>query len=420
MRASLRRLAAGAAVPVFPVVGAGAREAVQDLALEPAVRVVDAPRPATVLLLAGQLPPALTDAADAAHDALAHPRCTVRWTPGSPEGLADAIVRAHRELLTGERPSEPPVLPDEDPAPWRGVGPYGQGGSGMTGGVPYGRPMAERADDRDGLTLDHLPVIVGPLFRAFPPGLTLDLKLHGDVVAEAAVGANPFDDAETALLARSLAPFWRALTEPVPIVELELARARQHLRWLAEALRIHELPALGQRVLALARRVTPGDADAVRGMLPALRRTRVLGWATRGVGVLGVEAREQVGAGPVARAAGRPDDARGADPAYRRLGFEPIVGQAGDAAALWRQRIGEAAQALDLAARAGNAPAGGHGVVEAPGGRLGSGSSPTGRLLPLLPELLSGMEWGEAVTTLTSLDLDLEQAAAAARLGVPR
>jgi hypothetical protein len=107
---------------------------------------------------------------------------------------------------------------------------------------------------------------------------------------------------------------------------------------------------------------------------------------------------------------------RAANPAYWRLRFEPIVGEGGDVAARWRQRIAEAAQALDLAARAGDARAGGVGQVEAPGGRLEPGSSATRRLLPLLPELLAGMEWGEAVTTITSLDLDLEESAAAARL----
>lgn len=412
----LRRLAARAAVPVFPVVGAGAREAVQDLALRPEVKLVDAPRPAGILLLAGRLPEPLSGAADAAHDAMSHPRCTVRWIPDGREGLVEMLVRAHRDLLDGALPSEPPLLPDEDPAPWRGVGPYGQGGSGMTGGVPYGRPMAERADDRDGLTLDQLPVKVGPLFRAFPPGLTLDLKLQGDVIQEVVVEANPFDSLDPADLAPSLRPFLLATVEPVPVAELELARARHHLRWLAEALRIHELPALGERVLRLARRVQPGDADSVRELARLLGRTGVLGWATRHVGVIGGEGLEQVGSGPVARAAGVATDARRADPTYRRLGFEPIVGEAGDASGRWRQRIAEAAQALDLAARAGDARTGGAGEVEAPGGALRPGHSAGGRLLGLLPELLVGMEWGEAVTTIVSLDLDLEETAAAARV----
>ena len=66
--------------------------------------------------------------------------------------------------------SSPDALPDLDPAPWRGVGPFGQGGTGMTGGVPYGRPLAGRADDRDGLKLDQLLVRVGPFLPPFPPG----------------------------------------------------------------------------------------------------------------------------------------------------------------------------------------------------------------------------------------------------------
>jgi hypothetical protein len=54
--------------------------------------------------------------------------------------------------------------------------------------------------------------------------------------------------------------------------------------------------------------------------------------------------------------------------------------------------------------------------VEAPNGTLGFGHSPTRRLLGLLPEVLAGMEWGEAVATIVSLDLDLGEAAAAAQL----
>ena len=415
----LGRLAARAPVPVFPVVGAGAREAVQDLELSTEVQLVDAPRPANILLLAGRLPEPFTEAADAAHDAMSHPRCTVRWTPESWHGLVEALAGVHRRLVTGELSSEPPLLPDEDPAPWRGVGPYGQGGSGMTGGVPYGRLMAERADDRDGLTLDQLPVKVGPLFRAFPPGLTLNLKLQGDVVQEVVVEANPFDG-DPRTLAPWLQPFLRGVSEPVPVAELELARARRHLRWLAEALRIHELPALGERVLRLAHRIEPGEADSVRGLTRLLGRTRVLGWATRGIGVIPDAALEQVGSSPASRAAGLAGDARSLDPVYRRLGFEPIVGEAGDATARWRQRIAEAAQALELAARAGDARTGGVGEVEAPTGALRAGHSASRSLLGLLPELLVGMEWGEAVTTIVSLDLDLEEAAAVAQVvGAP-
>lgn len=425
-----RRLAAGAPVPVFAVVGRGAREAVQDLSLRTEVRLTDSPRTADVLLLAGDLPPGLIPPATVAHDAMSHPRCTVWWPLDARRDMdlgwpslvvapdpdvVPLLVSVHRDLVLGRRPSDPPLLPNVDPAPWRGVGPYGQGGLGMTGGVPYGRPMAERADDRDGLSLDQLHVRIGPLLAAFPPGLTLDLKLQGDVIQEAIPEDNPYAAGRgVGGPPRSLRPFLRALREPVPIPELELARARSHLRWAAWGLHVHGLPALGARVLQLALRVEPGDAEAIQEVIGALRRSRILGWATTGVGVMSAHDLAGLGVGPVARAAGLPEDLRSEDQVYRALGFEPIVHDDGDARARWRQRLAEAAQALVLAERGAGRTSTPMGSVEAPRGRLGAGTAATAastHLLPMLPGLLQGLEWGDAVATLVSLDLDLEEAA---------
>src|SRR3546814_15175993 len=55
---------------------------------------------------------------------------------------AHAVASLWQQLVTGMRPSEDDLLPDEPPAPWRGKGDHGQGGEGMMGGKPYGRPMA--------------------------------------------------------------------------------------------------------------------------------------------------------------------------------------------------------------------------------------------------------------------------------------
>lgn len=435
VRAGLARLAAAAPAPVFAVTGAGAREAVQDLSRDPRLDVVDSPRRADVLLLAGEVPPGLADAAAAAHDAMSQPRNSVAWTAGAStrpvagpfvgvdvvdgdsDDVAAAVSDRHRELLRGDRASEPALLLDVDPAPWRGVGPYGQGGTGMTGGVPYGRPMAGRADDRDGLTLDQLPVRLGPLLAPLPPGLTLQVALQGDVVQDVDVEGNPYDGVDAPAPA-GLAPFLRAVTEPVPVAELELARACHHLRWLARALAVHGLGALARRVLRVAGGLQPSDGDAVDTLARTVRRTGVQGWATAGVGVASAEALADAGAGPVGRAVGVADDARGDDPAYQELGFEPCIEEGGDAASRWRQRLAECRQSLDLARHAGDTRAGGWGQVESPTGLLESGSSATGRLLALLPTLLRGQEWGDAVTMIVSLDLDLEEAAAARGLAV--
>lgn len=430
----LARLAAGAPVPVFAVAGAGAREAVQDLRLSPELRLVETPRAATVLLLAGAIPESLGEPLARVHDGMPRPRATVWWALGAdapPAGFPDAvsagddvvdwIVGVHRDLLDGRRSSEPALLPDVEPAIWMGIGPYGQGGSGMTGGTPYGRPMAQLASDRDGLRLDQLVLSVGPFFPRFPAGLVLELKLSGDVVQEASARPNPFAQATMTELALrpGLRPFFRAIDEPVSVAELELARAREHLRWLADALLAHELPALGLRVLRLAQRLRPGDARDVRRLAGRLDWTQVFRWSTEGVGVLSGEFIEGLGVGPVARAAGLAEDARIGDPVYCELGFAPVLQQRGDAAARWRQRLLEAAQSLEIAAHAGDRMIGPVSAIESPRGRLEPGSVPTDRLLPVLPAFVEGLEWGDAVATIVSLDLDLEEAAAAMRL-VPK
>jgi hypothetical protein len=411
----LRRLAATAPVPLFAVAGAGAREAVQRLRLSEELRLLDTPRAASVLLVAGAIPEVLAEPLARVHDALPHPRCTAWWGLGAPpdgalarcpapvlveDDAVGTIVGIHRDLLAGRRRSDPPILPDADPAPWRGIGPYQQGGSGMTGGTPYGRPMAALGADRDGLRLDIVPTRVGPFFPRFPTGLVLNVTLAGDVVVDASAEPNPFvASGEPGLAARpGLRPFARALSEPVSVAELELARVREHLRWLADALVAQGLPALGARALELGVRIGPGGAALVRDLARVLARTQVLGWSTAGVG----------------RVAGE-DAARADDPAYLALGFEPIVHGGGDVADRWRQRLAEAAQSLDLAARAGDRRTEPTGRVESPRGVLAPASAPASRLLPRLPRLLRDLEWGDAVATVVSLDLDLEEAALAER-----
>lgn len=164
-------LAAGAPASVFVAAGPGARDRAEDLALRPEVRVVRSPRHASILLVAGTIPDACDEALARLHDQLPHPRATLAWggrappaggtgpaggwlergsragstgtAPGvgAPDAGGPEVVPAasdpvpalralYRDLLDGRRPSEPPVLPDEPPRPWRGVGPYGRGARG--------------------------------------------------------------------------------------------------------------------------------------------------------------------------------------------------------------------------------------------------------------------------------------------------
>lgn len=427
--AGLAGFASTAPVPVFAVTGLGTRIAVQDLRLSREIELVDTPRAATILLIAGSIDSAHAEALARVHDQMPHPRATVLWggsaapAPFGPEVVrvpwgADptpALRETFRSLLRGGRASEPPLLPDVDPVEWRGVGPYGQGGSGMTGGTPYGRPMAELAPDRDGLRLDALPLAIGPFYPRLPAGLVVEMRLAGDVLIEVAVPAGPgLPAGGDARRSTPASPFERALTEPVRIAELELARARSHLRWLSDALINQGLVALGTRALRLAHDLRPGDAPRIRAFARQLGRTGLFRWSLpRGHGV-DAERIAGAGLGPLSRAAGLPEDVRAEDPAYGALGFRPIVVAGSDVPAWWRVRLAEAADALDLAARAGEADTALLGRVESPRGRLEPGDGPTARALHLVPELLTGLEWGDAMTTLTSLDLDLDESIAAA------
>jgi len=196
---ALGQFAAAAPVAVFPAVGPGLRSHVEDLALRAEVELVETPRHANVLLVAGTIPAEHREALARVHDQLPNPRATLRWgaeagrDEGGPGDPVPRLVALGRELLLGERPSEAPLLADEPPHPWRGRGDHGQGGEGMMGGTPYGRPMAMTGDDlRDGLALDRLEFTIGPFFPHLPPGLVLRLVLQGDVVQETEVVSGPY------------------------------------------------------------------------------------------------------------------------------------------------------------------------------------------------------------------------------------
>ena len=424
LRARVARFVATGPVPVFAVAGSGMRAAIQDLCLDPGVCLVDTPRAAAILLIAGPTADADAGALARIHDALPHPRATVAWQRNDPfdrrEGPAAVVVAdvdplpalraTSRDLLLGRRASEPAILPDIDAVEWRGVGPYGQGGTGMTGGMPYGRPMAELGVDRDGLRLDILPVTLGPFFPRLPAGLVLEAKLAGDVVTDLVVATS---DAMP-WRAGSASPFIRALSGPVPIAELELARARDLLRWLSDALIAQGLPAHGRRALRLAHVVKAGDGDRVRAFSDQVRRSGVYHWSLPRAGRLDATRLMGLGLGPVARAAGLEEDVRLEDESYRALGFAPYVTDASGPPGWWQVRLEESARSLDLAGRAAGRETTLVGRVESPRGRLAPGDSPTQRTLQLIPELLIGLEWGDAVATIVGLDLDLDEAAAVA------
>lgn len=430
VRAVLTSLASRARARVFVLVGVGGRKWAETLPLDERLALLPSPRSANVLLVSGYLTEPLLPAALAAHDAMSRPRSVVQWLPrggpdpiadlafrdravvGSGEDVGDVLLARQGDLFAGRVESTPALLPDEDPAPWRGIGPYRQGGKGMSGGVPYGRPLPGRAPDRDGVELDQLTVTFGPAIPVLPPGLVLEARVQGDVIQEANVVGNAFEDGAALGRVPASSPFASALARPVPVSRLELARARHHLSWLSSIVRVHGPDALAVRILRIALDAKPQDADAVRSLGSFLTRTRTLDAATADIGILDADGAASAG-GPVARAAGMATDARTSDPAYRELDFEPLTQRNGDARARWRQRLEEAVQSLDLAARAGDRTTEPRDEVESPRGVLAPDRVPSSAFLELLPRALAGQEWGDAVTVVESLDIDMEEAARA-------
>lgn len=252
----LGRLAAAAPAPVFPLCGPGFRNRVEDLGLDGRVELVASPRHATVLLVAGDVPDDCEPAVHRIHDQLPRPRAALWWRGQAVDEIAEEARDLHRRLVTGETGSEDDLLPDEPPNPWRGEGDHGQGGEGMMGGTPYGRPMAMTDDDlRDGLQLDALTVRVGPFLPVLPPGLTLELTLQGDVVQSAEVYRAPFT---------------------VELPGDEHTRAASCLRHVARLAALRELSRLARRLLAAARRLESGEAVDVGALRRAVRRSGLL------------------------------------------------------------------------------------------------------------------------------------------------
>ena len=406
----VRRVAAGAAAPTY-VVGGATTGDLDALLLDGRIHTVASPRHATVLLVAGTLPEALVRPAGLVHDALPHPRATVWWGDGDPgadwlrecpgvpaeEDPAAVIARVHAELMCGDRGSEPAIVRETNRSPWEGVGPYGHGGSGMTGGEPYGRPLTERDDDpRDGLALDVLPVTVGPFFPGLPAGLTIDVSLHGDILGAVKVHQDPFLGSGTSPVPPHGLLFEKAHAEPVAVAALERGRLSHHLRAVSRTLRLHGLHALARRVLAVAVASRRSDQEVLR-LLRTVERTGVARVGA-GVGVLPAERAAGGALGLAARASGVTEDAREADPAYVELGFRPVMHPGGDARARLCQRIAEIRQSLRLVDQAGER-------IREPGPLVEDPRLPAATVGETLEELLLGAEWGDAVTTIDSFDV---------------
>ena len=367
---ALRRLAARAPVPVFAAVGRDARERVEDLSLAPGIACVSSSRHASVLLVAGSIRAEDRQALRHLHDQLPHPRATLWWGAEAFEGMAQLVTlpitedpvpplrELHRQLLSGQRKSEPDLLPNEPPARWRGLGEHGQGGEGMMGGQPYGRPMAMTDDDlRDGLALDAYRVQIGPFMPTLPAGLMLELTLQGDVIQRAEVIRPPLPPTSRGTIAPD-----NAHRRSSSIVERERTRASHHLRCIARILVILQLAPQAERCWRAAQSVSRGESVTLNTLRQALRRAGAFAAIPARLGLIDasldspwmVEQRE--------------DDVR------TRL-------------VRW---LSEAEQALDASGRSGELPEN----IALPRAHL------------RITDLLRGLEWNEALLVIASVDIE--------------
>jgi len=133
---------------------------------------------------------------------------------------------------------------------------------------PGGYPLADGADDRDGLEMDVLHRRLGPILPAWPAGVVLDVTLAGDTITGASASMIDVDDYQHA--------------EPQNVAAIALDQAAQVLAvagWDAAAartLRVRDLAVTGRRDQARKR------------LLPLRRRVErslLLRWSLNGLQV---------------------------------------------------------------------------------------------------------------------------------------
>ncbi len=242
------------------------------------------PAEADVLAVCGTPTAALTERLEAVFDQLPGPRA--RADVRDPDDVGTALDTARERLrdVTAQHDD----ARDRVPADRRDMdhGDHGDMDHGDHGDMdhgdmdhgdhgdmemaPAGIPLAEGAEDRDGLEMDVLHLPLGPVLPHWPAGLVVRCTLHGDVVTEAEV--------EQALGHRG---------EQAPSGADEAAALRLDAVASVLALAGWERGAERSRCardLCLAR----GEAalEELAGLRRRLERARLLRWMLRGLGAV--------------------------------------------------------------------------------------------------------------------------------------
>lgn len=233
--------------------------------------------------------------------------------------------------------------------------------------MPGGLMMADRGADRDGLKLDVLHAVLGPVLPAWPSGLAVRVELQGDLV----------QSATARLLAGSggTSGFWSAGAGRRAAAHLDsIGRLLEVVGWSGVAEQARR-----QRDAVLAQPANECGGAALRDLRRLrrrLERSRGLRRSLAGLGRLGPEAVSRLGlTGPAARAAGRGGDA------WARL-------------VTWLEESEQAVDGRPLA------------PAEGPRGEPGRGSD---ALLAAAMELMPGLNLPDARLVMASFDPDLDE-----------
>jgi hypothetical protein len=271
-------------VLVVPVPGATAAR----LALEAAIDrrgwpAATGPADADVLAVAGSPGPEVAAVVERIWRQIPAPRARIEVVTHAE--VDPALTAAAALLADADRQRIPPPDATDDgdgpgdghghPDHGGGAGADGHGGGGARHGhhdhggmeLPGGLPMADRGEDRDGLTLDRLHVALGPVLPGWPAGLVVRVTLQGDVIQEAA--------AEVLDAVHNTPYEWPS----------DLAR---ELDGLARFLGVAGWPAAAARARVLRDEALAGVSSGQIGPQPAalvrrIRRSRTLRWSIRGI-----------------------------------------------------------------------------------------------------------------------------------------
>ena len=273
--------------------------------------------------------------------------------------------------------------------------------------------MASRGEDRDGLTLDVLHVSLGPVLRGWPAGLTLRLKLQGDVVQEVELDLRRLV-AQSSAVSWWNSPWMDALAgDDVPVSLAERRRAAAHLDSLVRLLYVAGDEG-GEAAAARLRDGALAGADpalllrGVRALERRIRRARLLDRYTDGVGRIDQKEASSLGlTGPALRASGCAADLRtSSSPDFGAL---VALGE-GDARSRWHQWFAETKQSLQLASSNHAGVIAMDGRVEGPRGVLNASSdasAPSRALIRAICKTVKGQELAVARLIVASFDPDI-------------